>query len=559
MKNKLFRLICTVIFIMGCLLLSLFSGCGKIELAKEPIPTSLEIGYRRMFNHDRTEGTFTSFEEAVQKSGSVTISHLKNIEDTGEGYAIYTFEVEESLYNPDQDKIIYLYESIPVKQDISENSQASSGFVPAYQNDVTYLLVLSRATDVYYPHPYFHNFNGIHIYADEKGSVLEATSSDASDNLKKDSKLRSHFKKMPEVKIFVQSILDATDSVKKGLYQFSGREILSNDPLILTQKSDYIAEVKANKVLFQNRYVTEVSCTITKPLKGIFGIGSSLDTTENTPPPATKILPGNKNIIILFPSNLTISDSSKWLVFLYEDAEYRISSRYSAIPINNNTEYNRYMLAVNQVMAIPVTPEPITVPTPSPTEAPKEYILFEEYAPLVEKNDDVKGWFQLPETIIDYPVLQSKDNDWYLSHNIEKKKSVSGSIVLDFRVDIKNLTRNTPVYGHNMKRGTMFHELVNYKSEKYYKEHPTIIFNTLYEKIEWEVVAIYVVDSGYNYVITMDFKDDDEFQLFLDDIKKRSMYPLPSDLSTDDQILTLVTCSYEFDGARTVIQARRKN
>ena len=620
MKKSVFRIISTMILIPGFLLMSFLSGCGKITPAIKPIPTSLEIGYRRMFNHDRTEGTFTSFKEAVQKSGSITLSRLKSAEDTGEGYAIYTFQVIESLYNPDQDQEIYLYESIPAIADHSINNEGSSHsevvkespskiyvndsaetnvnarlrmnlntnsatnqsllfsenddsylpasiadstnaenspvFVPAYKSDVSYLLVLSRATDVYYPHPYFHNFNGIHIYADEKGSILEATNSDGIDNLKKDTEYRSYFKKLPEAQALIQSMIDGADSSKKGFYRFTGREIISNDPLILTEESDYIAEVKANKILYQNNYVKEVSCTITKPLKGIFGIGSSPDFSKDTTPPATDILPGNKNITILFPANLDIASGSKWLVFLYEDAEYRISSRYSAVFMDNKTEYDQYMLAVNQVLAVPATPEPVVL-TPSPTALPKEYIVFDEYAPLVAKNDDVKGWFQLPGTIIDYPVLQSEDNDWYLSHNIEKKKSVSGSIVLDFRVDIKNLTRNTPVYGHNMKRGTMFHELVNYKSEKYFQEHPTITFNTLYEKIEWEVVAVYVVDSGYNYVITMDFKDNDEFQLFLDDMKKRSLYPLPSELSVDDQIMTLVTCSYEFDGARTVIQARR--
>jgi sortase B len=76
--------------------------------------------------------------------------------------------------------------------------------------------------------------------------------------------------------------------------------------------------------------------------------------------------------------------------------------------------------------------------------------------------------------------------------------------------------------------------------------------------MEWEIFAVYVVDSGYNYVITMDFADDAAFLLFLNDIEKRTMYPMPFEVTTDDKILTMVTCSYEFDGARTVIQARLK-
>lgn len=224
--------------------------------------------------------------------------------------------------------------------------------------------------------------------------------------------------------------------------------------------------------------------------------------------------------------------------------------------------YARYMSAIETAMAVAPTPESF-VPTsvaavPTLTPTPKVYMLLDEYKNPAARNSDMRGWIRQEGTVIDYPVMQSKDNDWYLSRNIDKKKVVTGSIVLDFRVDIKNLGRNTPVYGHNMKHGSMFHSLVNYKTEKYFKDHPVIRFDTLYEKMKWEVFAVYVVDSGYNYVITMDFTDDAEFQQFLDDIRKRSIYPMPFEVTTDDQIMTMVTCSYEFDGARTIVQARLK-
>ncbi len=572
-------------------LLLLLPSCGETLSRNEPVPVSLEIGYRRMFSHSRGEYVYTPFEEAVQKSGSITLARLKNIEDTGEGYAIYTFEVTRSLYNPDNDTEIHLYEDIPQMPDKNAGQTAAAGelsdssseslagniltddssqaantsapgssptaepqpFLPAYRHDVTYLLVLSRATDVYYPHPYFHNYNGIHIFASDNGSIKEATSADSRENLKKSPDIRSHFHKIDAAAAYVQSLIDASDNTQQGLYSYISREILSENPTEITQLSPYIALAKANRTVFQNRYIKEVEVTIITPYKGIFGQGSSAETSKGTAP-ITEILPGNRKFTVLFPAEFTIVPGEKWLLFLYEDAEYRITSRNSVIPFTDK-RYATYLDAVKTMTAVPPTLEP---ETPTPTPPPKVFTLLDEYAPLVEKNADVRGWFQLPDTVIDYPVLQAKDNDWYLSHNIDKQKTVSGSIVLDFRVDIKNLGHNTPVYGHNMKRGTMFHELVNYKSEKYFKEHPTILFNTLYEKLTWEVIAVYVVDSSYNYVITMDFEDTEEYQLFLDDIKKRSMVPTPPDLSTEDKIITLVTCSYEFDGARTVIQARLK-
>jgi sortase B len=77
--------------------------------------------------------------------------------------------------------------------------------------------------------------------------------------------------------------------------------------------------------------------------------------------------------------------------------------------------------------------------------------------------------------------------------------------------------------------------------------------------MEWEIVGVYVVDSSYNYVITMDFEDDAAYREFLDDITERTIYPLREPLTLEDKILTMVTCSYEFDGARTIIQAKLVN
>jgi len=524
------------------LILLLLPACGADEPKNEPVPAALEIGYRRMFNHDRTEQSMTPFHEAVQKSGSITTARLDHAEDTGEGYTIYTFRVVESLYNPDEDKIIHLYEGY-----------GSTPAANAYEKDRTYLLFLSRATDVYYPHPYFHNFNGIHLFADDAGKVLTADNADGRDNLLKDREIRKSLQTLDSAKAYIQSLLDAVPDRQRGIYRFSGREILSGDPAVIAERSDYIAIVRTDQVVFSNRYVQEVKCTIQTPYKGIFGLGSGPDPAENATPPATEIRPGHRGITVLFPSGLDVSAGKSWLVFLYEDAEYRISSRSSAVSTDSGETFDRFLASVETEVAVAPTPEPVT-PTPEPP--PKVYTLLDEYKDLLKKNKDVRGWIRQEGTVIDYPVLQSTDNDWYLAHNIDKKKVVTGSIVLDFRVDIKNLTRNTPVYGHNMKHGSMFHSLVNYKTEKYFREHPSISFDTLYEKLIWDIFAVYVVDAGYNYVITMDFKDDAEFSVFLDDIRKRSMYEFPFEVTTSDQIMTMVTCSYEFDGAKTVVQAR---
>ena len=534
-------------------------ACGWLESNDEPVPTALEIGYRRMFNHDRSENAFTGFTEAVQKAGSVTVARLDQAENTGEGYAIYTFTVLESLYNPDGDTVIHLYEGVRADPGGagSATPAASAASTPpsAYKTGMTYLLVLSRATDVYYPHPYFHNFNGIFIAADTSGGITHAISADGADNLLKGKETRKAFQTLDGAKAHTKTLLALETAWKKGSYRFNGSEILSDDPAVIAEGSDYIARVRTGETVFTNRYVQEVKCTILTPYKGIFGLGSAQDPAENATPPAAAILPGHRTITVLFPAGLDVTPGREWLLFLREESEYRITARAGAVPTDGGTVFDRFRAAVDRETAVAPTPE-IVPATPTPT--PRVCTMMDAYKDLPKRNPDVRGRVRQEGTVIDYPVLQGKDNDWYLAHNIDRKKVVTGSIVLDFRVDIRNIGRNTPLYGHNMKHGSMFHSLVNYKTEKYFKAHPTIEFDTLYDKMVWEIVAVYVVDSSYNYVITMDFSDDAEYRAFLDDITARSLYPIQDPLTLEDKILTMVTCSYEFDGARTVVQARLK-
>ena len=554
------------------LLVISLSFCGWFPSGDEAVPAALEIGYRRMFNHDRTEYAHTPFVEAVQKAGSVTTARLEHVEDTGEGYAIYTFTVLHSLYNPDGDTTIHLYEGYPKENEPTPSDAtqpvpdqvSTNSFVPTYKPGLTYLLVLSRATDVYYPHPYFHNFNGIFIAADEAGKMVQAVSGDDTENLLRAKETKRDFRTMEGAAAHVQNLLKQETVWKKGTWHFTGLEILSDNPAVLAAESPYIAQVRTGETVFRNRYVQEVKCTITLPYKGIFGLGSAPDPRKgstkspegNTSPPTPAILPGNKVITVLFPAGLDVSPGKAWLLFLREEEEYRITAKAGAIEVSDEEDHKKALAAVEAEMRIVPAPEP-EVPTPTPI--PRVWTILDAYKDLPARNPDVRGWVRQEGTVIDYPVMQAADNDWYLSRNIDKKKVVSGSIVLDFRVDIQNLGRNTPLYGHNMKRGSMFHSLVNYKTEKYFKAHPTIRFDTLYDKMEWEIVGVYVVDSSYNYVITMDFPDDAAYGAFLADITERTMYPLKEPLTLEDKILTMVTCSYEFDGARTVIQAKLKN
>ncbi len=206
--------------------------------------------------------------------------------------------------------------------------------------------------------------------------------------------------------------------------------------------------------------------------------------------------------------------------------------------------------------------EDLTKSSPLPGDATvekelKNKTVLGKYHSLLEFNADVMGWIAVAGTNIDYPVLQSEDNLYYLQHTIEKKEAKAGSIFMDFRNSGDGNDRNTILYGHNMRDGTMFRKLYQYKSQSFYKAHPVISFNTLYEDITWEIFSVYVTDPSFYYIKT-EFVSDIDYIAFLQDIQSQSLYDTGVTLSAKDRILTLSTCSYEEEDFRLVVHAKRR-
>ena len=117
----------------------------------------------------------------------------------------------------------------------------------------------------------------------------------------------------------------------------------------------------------------------------------------------------------------------------------------------------------------PGTAEPETEPYVSP-------INFEE---LMKENPDTIGWIRVPDTNIDYPIVQGEDNDFYLNHDFYGKENIAGAIYLDFESQGDFVGRNNVLYGHNMKNGSMFKDVNRYKDEAYFKEHQFFSIYTL--------------------------------------------------------------------------------
>lgn len=168
-----------------------------------------------------------------------------------------------------------------------------------------------------------------------------------------------------------------------------------------------------------------------------------------------------------------------------------------------------------------------------------------EVASLLTINKDTVGWLKVNETNVNYPVVQAKDNKYYLNKNFKKADDNSGWIFMDYRADMKNMPDNTIIFGHNMYySGVMFGTLYKTKYSNWYtkKENQIIQFDSLYKKMNWKIFSIYVTDVTNDYLYA-NFSDEDKHQEFINLITDRSIYEFNTPVSTNDKILTLSTCA----------------
>ncbi|MGN0614351.1 MAG: class B sortase [Porcipelethomonas sp.] len=219
------------------------------------------------------------------------------------------------------------------------------------------------------------------------------------------------------------------------------------------------------------------------------------------------------------------------------------------------------------------TPPAASSPEESATE--KVWTLKDGAKALLERNSDVVGYINIPDTVISYPVVQRKQedgNDYYTKKNIDKENADAGSIFLDWRnyfdyiVDgtkVLENSQNLIIYGHEMKDGSMFGTLKNYKDyDGYYSEHPIIELSSNYETYKYKIFAYFIVDAEdqtetkFDCWNTLDFESEEQFYEYVNNAKKRSFTFNDVDVRYGDQLLTLQTCHSMFSTARFFVMAR---
>ncbi len=178
-----------------------------------------------------------------------------------------------------------------------------------------------------------------------------------------------------------------------------------------------------------------------------------------------------------------------------------------------------------------------------------------DFSALLARNRDVVGWIYSPDTVINYPVVQGSDNDYYLHRLIDGTWNPSGSIFVDVRNPLCFDGRSAILYGHHMNDGSMFASIVNYKNQAYYNEHPNLYLNTPSGNYRLAVFSGFVTYADSS-VYTFDFTDDAEFLDYVGKMKGFSDFNSEVTVAATDRIAVLSTCTYEYDDARYVIFAK---
>lgn len=189
--------------------------------------------------------------------------------------------------------------------------------------------------------------------------------------------------------------------------------------------------------------------------------------------------------------------------------------------------------------------------------------ILPEYEKIYSKNKKLIGWIKIDDTLIDYPVMQTVNNEYYLDHNFNQEKDKNGCIFMDYQCDVIKGCDNIILYGHHMKSGKMFGTLNKYSKQSYYEEHPTIKFDTIYEKSEYQIMYVFrskvysEEDVNFKYYQFINAGSEKEFNSYLNEMAALSLYDTGVTASYGDQLLTLSTCDYQENKGRFVVVAKK--
>ena len=176
-----------------------------------------------------------------------------------------------------------------------------------------------------------------------------------------------------------------------------------------------------------------------------------------------------------------------------------------------------------------------------------------DFKKLKSQNQDIAGWIYIRGTTIDYPIVQGKDNEEYLHQDFNKKNSSSGTIFLDNNCKKDFTSDNNIIYGHHMKNGTMFAQLLKFREKSFLKKHNEIMIFTPDRTIHLKVISAYAQKAQNKIPVT--FANDKQKKAYIKKIESMSEQTIKTSRINDSHIYTFVTCSYEGEDNRTYVHA----
>ena len=186
--------------------------------------------------------------------------------------------------------------------------------------------------------------------------------------------------------------------------------------------------------------------------------------------------------------------------------------------------------------------------------------MQESFAELYAQNPHIAGWLEMDPDIA-LPVVQW-DNSFYMDHDFEGNEDVGGTLFVDSRNLLWPEDDHIIIYGHNMKDGSMFGSLNNYRNVGFLRATACIQFNSIYGDAQYVPFAIFDAsmtkdDPDYFRLLRFNFSDETPIEAFLEEARSRSLFDIPVEVNADDQLLSLVTCSYSMDDGRFIILCRK--
>lgn len=253
-------------------------------------------------------------------------------------------------------------------------------------------------------------------------------------------------------------------------------------------------------------------------------------------------------------------------VFLFSTGNYLLQQRDKAV--GNSTYEEALQIAASGNQDSPKAPAATEAPVPggepqwvvAPVEEDDPHIKTLEamdLAALREVNPDVVGWILIPDTVVNYPLMQAEDNNYYLERTWDHKSNAMGSIFLE-QLSSPDLTDpNTIVYGHNMNDGSMFASLRNYREQAYFEAHPYVYILSDYGVYRYEIYSSYTASVKSN-TYGVEFPTETSWLRFLEKALEDSVIETGVEPQPTDRVLTLSTCTGANRSARWVVHARLK-